>query len=59
MIRVLAMAFLAAAVWVPVLRWDRMNQLSRYVAMVALGAAIVFYLMHPTYAPDGADPSGY
>jgi|HubBroStandDraft_1064217.scaffolds.fasta_scaffold1269059_1 hypothetical protein len=53
--RIAAFLFLAVAVWVPLLRWARMSQLQRYLAMVALGAAVVFYLGHPTSTPCDHD----
>jgi hypothetical protein len=55
MIRIAAFFFLAAAVWIPLLRWNRMSQTWRYVAFAALGAAIVFYMQHPTTTPCERD----
>jgi len=63
MIRIAAFLFLAAAIWVPILRWGRMSQTRRYIAMIALGAAIVFYMAHPTTTEcqrdNMCDRSGY
>lgn len=47
-LRILAFLILAVAFYVPVLRWGRMSQTQRYIAMFALGAAFVFYQYHPT-----------
>ena len=62
-LRIAAFLLLAAAVWVPMLRWGRMSQTWRYIAMVALGAAFMFYLAHPTTTEcertNTCDRSGY
>lgn len=62
-LRIAAFLFLAAAVWVPILRWSRMSQTQRYIAMAVLGAAFIFYLAHPTTTEcerdNTCDRSGY
>lgn len=49
--RIAAFVFICAAAWLPAIWWGRMSQIQRYVAMAALGAAIVFYLANPTETP--------
>jgi hypothetical protein len=47
-LRIAALIVFAASVWVPTLRWGRMSEPQRYLAVAVLGAAFVFYLSHPT-----------
>ena len=61
--RTAAFIFLAVALWFPVLRWSRLSEVQRYIAMAVLGAAFVFYLQHPTHTAceenNTCDQSGY
>lgn len=58
--RYVAFFFLAATVWIPAIYWPRMSPTQRYLAVFALGAALVFYLYHPTPNPtEGGALGGY
>ena len=62
-LRIFALLFLGASVWVPAIYWSRMSQTQRYLAVFALGAAFVFYQYHPTHTAcevhNTCDQSGY
>jgi hypothetical protein len=61
--RIAAFLLLAAAIWIPVIRWSRMSETARYIAMFIAGAAFLFYLQHPTHTAceeaNTCDQSGY